>query len=490
MLRRSITSTARLAAAPTSRPCCHLLAAANTAVSAINATSGRQLSTPAVRSLQSAYVTRSYLPGTAKSLVQIHSSTVSPTISRIARQAMSTYSRDKPHINIGTIGHVDHGKTTLTAAITKVLAKKNGAEFRDYASIDKAPEERARGITISTTHVEYETDGRHYAHVDCPGHADYIKNMITGAAQMDGAIIVVSATDGQMPQTREHLLLAKQVGVDHLVVYVNKVDAVDDKEMLELVEMEMRELLDQYGFPGEEVPIIMGSALCALEDREPEIGEQSIIKLMEAVDSWIPTPIRDLDKPFLMPIEDVFSIAGRGTVSTGRVERGVIEKGAEVEIIGYGPTLKATITGVEMFHKELNRAEAGDTAGLLLRGLKREQLRRGQVIALPGTMASHSKFLTQLYVLSKDEGGRHTPFVENYKPQLYARTMDIPCTLTWPDSEQGKANRDEGKMIMPGDHVEMLVELHSAVAVNEGLRFTVREGGKTVGTGVVTKLVE
>ncbi|KAJ1339290.1 translation elongation factor Tu [Batrachochytrium salamandrivorans] len=406
MLRRSITSTARLAAAPTSRPCCHLLAAANTAVSAINATSGRQLSTPAVRSLQSAYVTRSYLPGTAKSLVQIHSSTVSPTISRIARQAMSTYSRDKPHINIGTIGHVDHGKTTLTAAITKVLAKKNGAEFRDYASIDKAPEERARGITISTTHVEYETDGRHYAHVDCPGHADYIKNMITGA------IIVVSATDGQMPQTREHLLLAKQVGVDHLVVYVNKVDAVDDKEMLELVEMEMRELLDQYGFPGEEVPIIMGSALCALEDH-------------------------------------VFSIAGRGTVSTGRVERGVIEKGAEVEIIGYGPTLKATITGVEMFHKVPHAA-----------------------------------------VCSLEEDGRHTPFVENYKPQLYARTMDIPCTLTWPDSEQGKANRDEGKMIMPGDHVEMLVELHSAVAVNEGLRFTVREGGKTVGTGVVTKLVE
>ncbi|KAJ1329942.1 elongation factor Tu [Batrachochytrium salamandrivorans] len=423
MLRRSITSTARLAAAPTSR----------------------QLSTPAVRSLQSAYVTdrifqaplnRSYRSTLPRSLLRSPGSLVRPCPLIVVISHAHQHWHNRPF---------DHGKTTLTAAITQ--------EFRDYASIDKAPEERARGITISTTHVEYETDGRHYAH--------------------DGAIIVVSATDGQMPQTREHLLLAKQVGVDHLVVYVNKVDAVDDKEMLELVEMEMRELLDQYGFPGEEVPIIMGSALCALEDREPEIGEQSIIKLMEAVDSWIPTPIRDLDKPFLMPIEDVFSIAGRGTVSTGRVERGVIEKGAEVEIIGYGPTLKATITGVEMFHK-LNRAEAGDTAGLLLRGLKREQLRR---------------FLTQ-YVLSKDEGGRHTPFVENYKPQLYARTMDIPCTLTWPDSEQGKANRDEGKMIMPGDHVEMLVELHSAVAVNEGLRFTVREGGKTVGTGVVTKLVE
>ncbi|OAJ45110.1 translation elongation factor Tu [Batrachochytrium dendrobatidis JEL423] len=353
---------------------------------------------------------------------------------------MSVYVRDKPHVNIGTIGHVDHGKTTLTAAITKVLALKNGGEFRDYASIDKAPEERARGITISSTHVEYETDARHYAHVDCPGHADYIKNMITGAAQM--------------------------------------------------VEMEMRELLAQYGYSGDDVPIIMGSALCALEGREPEIGEQAIQKLMAAVDSWIPTPVRDLDKPFLLSIEDVYSIAGRGTVATGRVERGFVEKGAEIEIIGYGPTLKATITGVEMFHKELNRAEAGDTAGLLLRGIKREQLRRGQVMSFPSAIKPYSKFITQLYVLSKDEGGRHTPFVENYKPQLYARTMDIPCTLTWPDSDQGKANRNEGKMIMPGDNVEMLVELHSAVAIDEGLRFTVREGGKTVGTGVVTKLVE
>ncbi|KAL2911925.1 translation elongation factor Tu [Polyrhizophydium stewartii] len=403
---------------------------------------------------------------------------------------MSTFKRDKPHVNVGTIGHVDHGKTTLTAAITKVLASKTGGEFRDYASIDKAPEERARGITISSTHVEYETNSRHYAHVDCPGHADYIKNMITGAAQMDGAIIVVSATDGQMPQTREHLLLAKQVGVSHLVVFINKVDAVDDKEMLELVEMEMRELLGEYGYPGEEVPIIMGSALCALEGREPEIGEQAILKLMDAVDSFIPTPVRDLDKPFLMPIEDVFSISGRGTVVTGRVERGVIEKGAEVEIIGYGPTLKTTITGVEMFHKELDRAEAGDNAGLLVRGLKREQLRRGQIIAVPGTIKPHKKFLTQMYVLSKEEGGRHTPFVENYKPQLYARTMDIPCTLLWPDTPQGTQNRNEGKMIMPGDNVEMLVELHSSVAIDEGLRFTVREGGKTVGTGVVTKVVE
>ncbi|KAI8906953.1 P-loop containing nucleoside triphosphate hydrolase protein [Gorgonomyces haynaldii] len=403
---------------------------------------------------------------------------------------MSGYKRTKPHVNIGTIGHVDHGKTTLTAAITKVLAEQGGGKYRDYASIDKAPEERARGITISSTHVEYETNNRHYAHVDCPGHADYIKNMITGAAQMDGAIIVVSATDGQMPQTREHLLLAKQVGITHLVVFINKVDAVDDKEMLELVEMEMRELLSEYGFPGDDIPIVMGSGLCALEGREPEIGVNAIIKLMEEVDRYIPTPTRDLDKPFLMPIEDVFSIAGRGTVATGRVERGVIEKGMEVEIIGFGQTLKTTITGVEMFHKELDRAEAGDNAGLLLRGLKREQLRRGQVLAKPGTIAAHSKFLTQLYVLTKEEGGRHTPFVENYCPVLYSRTMDVSCSLKWPDNETGTKNRNEGKMIMPGDNVEMLVELAKPVAIDEGLRFTVREGGKTVGTGVVTKIVE
>ncbi|TPX57842.1 hypothetical protein PhCBS80983_g03520 [Powellomyces hirtus] len=405
-------------------------------------------------------------------------------------RSMATFSRTKPHVNIGTIGHVDHGKTTLTAAITKVLAEKGGADFRDYASIDKAPEERARGITISTTHVEYETTTRHYAHVDCPGHADYIKNMITGAAQMDGAIIVVSATDGQMPQTREHLLLAKQVGVSRLVVFINKVDAVDDEEMLELVEMEMRDLLGEYGYDGEETPIVMGSALCALEDREPEIGQQAILKLMQAVDDYIPTPIRDLEKPFLMPIEDVFSIAGRGTVTTGSVERGFITKGADVEIIGYGETIKTTITGVEMFHKELERAEAGDNAGLLLRGLKRDQLRRGQVIAKPGTITPHKKFLSQMYILTKEEGGRHTPFVENYKPQLYARTMDVTAALLWPDTDAGKAARNEGKMIMPGDNVELLIDLSTSVAIDEGLRFTVREGGKTIGTGVVTKILE
>ncbi|KAI8815036.1 P-loop containing nucleoside triphosphate hydrolase protein [Cladochytrium replicatum] len=403
---------------------------------------------------------------------------------------MSSFQRTKPHVNVGTIGHVDHGKTTLTAAITKVLASKNGGEFRDYASIDKAPEERARGITISSTHVEYETDQRHYAHVDCPGHADYIKNMITGAAQMDGAIIVVSATDGQMPQTREHLLLAKQVGVSELVVFVNKVDAVDDKEMLELVEMEMRDLLTEYGFPGEDTPIIKGSALCALEGREPEIGEKAILALMDAVDKWIPTPQRDLDKPFLMPIEDVFSIAGRGTVSTGRVERGVITKGAEVEIVGFGQTVKTTVTGVEMFHKELDRAEAGDNAGLLLRGLKREQLRRGQVIAVPGTIKPHKRFLTQMYILTKEEGGRHTGFVENYKPQMYARTMDITCTLLWPETPEGTKAREEGRMIIPGDNLEMVLETALPVAIDEGLRFTVREGGRTVGTGVVTKTLE
>ncbi|KAJ3140089.1 translation elongation factor Tu [Physocladia obscura] len=395
-----------------------------------------------------------------------------------------------PHVNIGTIGHVDHGKTTLTAAITKVLAKGGSAKFVDYSAIDKAPEEKARGITINSTHVEYETAKRHYAHVDCPGHADYIKNMITGAAQMDGAIIVVSATDGQMPQTKEHLLLARQVGIESIVVFVNKVDAVDDKEMLELVEMEMRDLLSDYGFPGDKVPIIMGSALCALNDTNPELGEQSIIKLMEAVDEHIPVPTRDLDKPFLMPVEDVFSIAGRGTVCTGRVERGVITKGAEVEIIGFGQTLKTTVTGVEMFHKELDRAEAGDNAGLLLRGLKREQLRRGQVIAFPGSISPHTTFLAQLYVLTKDEGGRHTPFVDNYRPQLFSRTLDITCAITWPDTEAGNANRNEGKMIMPGDNVEMQIELTQPMALNEGLRFTVREGGKTVGTGVVSKILK
>ncbi len=402
---------------------------------------------------------------------------------------MSSYSREKPHVNIGTIGHVDHGKTTLTAAITKVLAEAGGAEYRDYASIDKAPEERARGITINSTHVEYSTPKRHYAHVDCPGHADYIKNMITGAATMDGAIIVVAATDGQMPQTREHILLAKQVGVSSLVVFINKVDAVDDKEMLELVEMEIRELLSEYGFDGENVPIIMGSALCALEGRENEIGRDAVLKLMEAVDEHIPTPTRDLEKPFLLPIEDVHSIAGRGTVVTGRVERGVITKGTEIEVVGFGSTLKTTITGVEMFHKELDRAEAGDTAGILLRGLKREQLRRGQVIAIPGSIAAKKNFLAQMYILTKEEGGRHTPFVDNYRPQLFARTTDVNCALKWPDTTDGNAARNEGKMIMPGDNLEMLVELGAPIAVEEGLRFTVREGGKTVGTGVVTKVL-
>ncbi|KAJ3257813.1 translation elongation factor Tu [Boothiomyces macroporosus] len=377
---------------------------------------------------------------------------------------MSGFVRSKPHVNIGTIGHVDHGKTTLTAAITKVLAQDGGGEYRDYASIDKAPEERARGITISSTHVEYETATRHYAHVDCPGHADYIKNMITGAAQMDGAIIVVSATDGQMPQTREHLLLAKQVGITHLVVFVNKVDAVDDKEMLELVEMEMRELLSEYGFPGDDIPIIMGSGLCALEDREPEIGVEAIRKLMAAVDSYIPLPVRDLDKPFLLPIEGTLAI--------------------------YSRCFLYCWAWYCMYWKKLDRAEAGDNAGLLLRGLKREQLRRGQVIVKPGTIKAHKKFIAQLYILTKDEGGRHTPFVENYGPQLYSRTMDISCSLLWPETETGIANRNEGKMIMPGDNVEMLVTLQHSVAINEGLRFTVREGGRTVGTGVVSKIVE
>lgn len=403
---------------------------------------------------------------------------------------MASFVRTKPHVNIGTIGHVDHGKTTLTAAITKVLSSKGLSDFKDYNAIDKAPEEKARGITINQAHVEYETANRHYAHVDCPGHADYIKNMITGAATMDGAIIVVSATDGQMPQTREHLLLARQVGVNNIIVFINKVDAIDDPEMLELVEMEMRDLLSEYGYPGEDVPVIMGSALCALEGKKPEIGEQAIDKLMKAVDEYIPTPARDLDKPFLMPIEDVFSISGRGTVVTGRIERGVCLKGQEIEIVGLGNTLKTTLTGIEMFHKELDRGEAGDNAGLLLRGLKREQLRRGQVVAVPGSVTPHKKFMSKIYILNKDEGGRHTPFVENYRPQLYARMMDINCILKWPETEEGIKNRNEGKMIMPGDHVEMEVELGTQAALEEGLRFTIREGGRTVGTGVVTKIME
>ncbi|KAI8093224.1 elongation factor Tu [Halteromyces radiatus] len=401
-----------------------------------------------------------------------------------ATETGGKFSRGKPHVNIGTIGHVDHGKTTLTAAITKTLATSGGAEFMDYNQIDKAPEEKARGITISTAHVEYETENRHYAHVDCPGHADYIKNMITGAAQMDGAIIVVSATDGQMPQTREHLLLSRQVGVQNLVVFINKVDAVDDEEMLELVEMEMRELLSEYGYDGEATPIIKGSALAALEGRDPEIGEKRILELMAAVDAHVPTPVRDLDKPFLMPIEDVFSISGRGTVATGRVERGCINKGSEVEIVGMGPTIKTTLTGVEMFRKELDRGEAGDNMGALLRGIKREQIRRGQVLCAPGTVKSHKKFMAQLYILTKDEGGRHTPFVNNYRPQMFVRTTDVTVSLTHPEGTEDP----EDKLIMPGDNVEMQCELVHDVALEEGQRFTIREGGKTVGTGVVTKV--
>ncbi|KAJ1965311.1 translation elongation factor Tu [Dimargaris xerosporica] len=407
-------------------------------------------------------------------------------VSPIRLMATDKFARDKPHVNIGTIGHVDHGKTTLTAAITKVLADAGSAQFRDYNSIDKAPEERARGITISTAHVEYETQSRHYAHVDCPGHADYIKNMITGAATMDGAIIVVSATDGQMPQTREHLLLARQVGVKDLVVFVNKVDAVDDEEMLELVEMEMRELLTEYGFDGENIPVIMGSALCALEDRNPEMGRDKILKLMEAVDASIPTPQRDLDKPFLMPIEDIFSIAGRGTVATGRVERGVATKGQEVEIVGHGNTFKTTLTGIEMFHKQLDRGEAGDNMGALLRGVKRDQLTRGQVICAPGTVKSHKKFMAQMYVLTKEEGGRHTPFVDNYRPQMFIRTSDVTVTLRHPEGTKDP----EEKMVMPGDNVTMECELYTDIALEAGLRFTIREGGKTVGTGVVSELLD
>lgn len=368
----------------------------------------------------------------------------------------AAFDRSKPHVNVGTIGHVDHGKTTLTAAITKVLAEKGGANFLDYANIDRAPEERARGITISTAHVEYSTDKRHYAHVDCPGHSDYIKNMITGAAQMDGAIIVVAATDGQMPQTREHLLLARQVGVQNLVVFVNKVDTIDDPEMLELVEMEMRELLTQYGFDGDNAPVIMGSALCALEGKQPEIGEQAIMKLLDAVDEYIPTPTRDLEQPFLLPVEDVFSISGRGTVVTGRVERGALKKGEEIEIVGnFEKPFKATVTGIESFKKELDSAMAGDNAGILLRGVKRDEVTRGMVLAKPGTVTSHTKILASLYILGTEEGGRHSPFGENYKPQLFIRTTDVTGTLRFPSGE----DVDHSQMVMPGDNVEMEIEL-------------------------------
>ncbi len=391
------------------------------------------------------------------------------------------FERSKPHCNIGTIGHVDHGKTTLTAAITKVLAEQGGAAFVDYANIDKAPEERARGITISTSHVEYETANRHYAHVDCPGHADYVKNMITGAAQMDGAILVVSAADGPMPQTREHILLARQVGVPALVVYMNKVDQVDDPELLELVEMEVRDLLSSYQFPGDEIPIVKGSALCALEGKNPEIGHDSIIKLMEEVDRYIPQPDRPKDKPYLMPIEDVFSISGRGTVVTGRIERGVIKVGDEVEIVGLRPTQKTTCTGIEMFRKLLDQGEAGDNVGVLLRGTKREEVERGQVLAAPGTITPHTDFTAECYILTKEEGGRHTPFFSNYRPQFYFRTTDVTGTIELPEGVE---------MVMPGDNIKMTVKLIVPVAMDEGLRFAIREGGHTVGAGVVSKILK
>ncbi|RLV93118.1 Elongation factor Tu mitochondrial [Spathaspora sp. JA1] len=399
----------------------------------------------------------------------------------------AVFNRSKPHVNIGTIGHVDHGKTTLTAAITKVLAAKGGANFMDYGSIDRAPEERARGITISTAHVEYETDKRHYAHVDCPGHADYIKNMITGAAQMDGAIIVVAASDGSMPQTREHLLLARQVGVQQLVVFVNKVDMIDDPEMLELVEMEMRDLLTQYGFDGDNTPVVMGSALCALEDKKPEIGAEAIGKLLDAVDEWIPTPVRDLEQPFLMPVEDVFSISGRGTVVTGRVERGTLKKGEEIEIVGnFDKQFKATVTGIEMFKKELDQAMAGDNCGILLRGIKRDEVNRGMVLAKPNTTNAHTKFLASLYVLSTEEGGRHSPFGENYKPQAFFRTTDVTCSFKFPPGE----GVDHSQQVMPGDNVEMVGELIKKTPIEVNQRFNIREGGKTVGTGLITRILE
>ena len=394
--------------------------------------------------------------------------------------AKEHFERTKPHVNIGTIGHVDHGKTTLTAAITKVLAEKGYAKFEDYADIDKAPEERERGITINTAHVEYETDNRHYAHVDCPGHADYVKNMITGAAQMDGAILVVSAADGPMPQTREHILLARQVGVPAIVVYLNKADQVDDPELLELVEMEVRDLLSSYDFPGDDVPIIVGSALKALEGDESEIGKLSILKLMDAVDEYIPTPQRPTDQPFLMPVEDVFTITGRGTVATGRVERGELKVGDNVEIVGLADKPKDTVvTGVEMFRKILDSAEAGDNIGALLRGVDRKEIERGQVLAKPGTIHPHTKFKAQVYVLTKDEGGRHTPFFNGYRPQFYFRTTDVTGVIQLPEGTE---------MCMPGDNVKMDVELITPIAIEAGLRFAIREGGRTVGAGVVSEI--
>jgi elongation factor Tu len=391
------------------------------------------------------------------------------------------FERTKPHVNVGTIGHVDHGKTTLTAALTKVSAEKQGGEFKAYDQIDNAPEERARGITIATAHVEYETENRHYAHVDCPGHADYVKNMITGAAQMDGAILVVSAADGPMPQTREHILLARQVGVPYIMVYMNKADQVDDAELLELVEMEIRELLDSYDFPGDDTPIITGSALKALEGDTSDIGVPSIEKLLVALDEYIPVPERPVDQPFLMPIEDVFSISGRGTVVTGRIERGVVKVGDEIEIVGIRDTTKTTCTGVEMFRKLLDSGEAGDNVGVLLRGTKREEVERGQVLCVPGSITPHTKFEAEVYVLSKEEGGRHTPFFSNYRPQFYFRTTDVTGAVDLPDGVE---------MVMPGDNIKMTVSLIAPIAMEEGVRFAIREGGRTVGAGVVAKIIE
>ena len=395
--------------------------------------------------------------------------------------AKEKFERTKPHVNVGTIGHVDHGKTTLTAAICTVLAKHFGGEAKAYDQIDAAPEEKARGITINTAHVEYETAHRHYAHVDCPGHADYVKNMITGAAQMDGAILVVSAADGPMPQTREHILLARQVGVPYIIVFLNKCDMVDDPELLELVEMEVRELLSSYDFPGDTIPIIKGSAKLALEGDQSEIGEPAVLKLAETLDSYIPTPERALDQPFLMPIEDVFSISGRGTVVTGRVERGVIRVGDEIEIVGIKPTAKTTCTGVEMFRKLLDEGEAGDNVGILLRGTKREEVERGQVLAKPGTITPHTKFTAEVYVLTKEEGGRHTPFFKGYRPQFYFRTTDVTGTIELPEGTE---------MVMPGDNITMTVQLICPIAMEQGLRFAIREGGHTVGAGVVAKIIE
>ena len=395
--------------------------------------------------------------------------------------AKEKFERSKVHVNVGTIGHVDHGKTTLTAALTKVCADTYGGSARDFSQIDNAPEEKARGITISTSHVEYDSPNRHYAHVDCPGHADYVKNMITGAAQMDGAILVVNAADGPMPQTREHILLARQVGVPAIVVYLNKVDQVDDEELLELVEMEVRELLSSYDFPGDDIPVVKGSALAVMEDRDEEIGAKTIIELMEAVDSYIPTPERAIERPFLMPIEDVFSISGRGTVVTGRVERGIVNVNDEIEIVGIKDTTKTVCTGVEMFRKLLDRGEAGDNVGVLLRGVKREEVERGQVLSKPGSIKPHTKFSCEAYILTKDEGGRHTPFFSNYRPQFYFRTTDVTGTIELPEGTE---------MVMPGDNIAMKVELIAPIAMDDGLRFAIREGGRTVGAGVVASIIE